>query len=148
MSKFDFVIQIGDAFSVSDLDLDKLEKHTLLEYPMFLNNPKDRRSDDQIYSDTFNGLAAEHYMMDNYDYSNDDRDYKDLFAPCGTSVEIKTATTEQGILNQIQALKERKNYPKDWGFNISNYVVSFLRNGNDYVCHSLWEWDGINFVKS
>ena len=41
MTNFTFHIQIGDTFSIADLDLDKLEKHTLLEYPMFLNNPKD-----------------------------------------------------------------------------------------------------------
>ena len=41
MTNFNFHIQIGDTFSIADLDLDKLEKHTLLEYPMFLNNPKD-----------------------------------------------------------------------------------------------------------
>ena len=147
MTNFNFHIQIGDTFSIADLDLDKLEKHTLEEYVLFLDNPKDKRSEEQIYNDTFNGLAAEHYMMDTYGYTNDDRKYKDLFAPCNTSVEIKTAASEEGLLNQVNSLKERKNYPKKWGFDISDYVISFLRNGNDYVCHTLWEWNGTNYIQ-
>ena len=145
MTNFNFQIQIGDTFSIADLDLDKLEKHTLEEYVLFLDKSGDTRSDDQIYNDTFNGLAAEHYMMDTYGYTNDDRKYKDLFSPCGTSVEIKTAASEEGLQNQVNSLKERKNYPKEWGFDISDYVISFLRNGNDYVCHALWEWNGDSY---
>ena len=73
MTNFNFHIKIGDTFSIADLDPDKLEKHTLEEYVLFLDNPKDKRSEEQIYNDTFNGLAAEHYMMDTYGYTNDDR---------------------------------------------------------------------------
>jgi hypothetical protein len=141
MAKFDFHIKIGDTFSITDVDLDKLEKHTLQEYVLFLNKPKDKRSKDQIYNDTFNGLAAEHYMMDTYGYTNDNRKYKDLFSPCRTSVEIKTATSEKRILKVISDLTERKSWA-----NISNYVIAFLRHGNDYVCHSLWEWNGQNYM--
>ena len=141
MTNFTFHIQIGDTFSIADLDLDKLEKHTLQEYVLFLNKPGDKRSEDQIRSDTFNGLAAEHYMMDTYGYTNDNRKYKDLFSPCGKSVEIKTATSEERILKVISQLTERKSWA-----NISNYVIAFLRQGNDYVCHSLWEWNGQNYI--
>ena len=141
MAKFDFHIQTGDTFSITDVDLHKLEKHTLQEYVLFLNKPNDKRSKNQIYNDTFNGLAAEHYMMDTYDYTNDDRKYKDLFAPCGISVEIKTAASEEGLLNQINSLTKRKSWA-----DISDYVISFLRNGNDYVCHALWEWNGQNYM--
>tara|TARA_R110001632_G_scaffold43395_3_gene110240 strand:+ start:1053 stop:1514 length:462 start_codon:yes stop_codon:yes gene_type:complete len=141
MAKFDFHIQIGDTFSITDVDLDKLEKHTLQEYVLFLNKPNDKRSKDQIRSDTFNGLAAEHYMMDNYGYTNDNRKYKDLFSPCGKSVEIKTATSEERILKVIGQLTNRKSWA-----GISNYVIAFLRQGNDYVCHSLWEWNGQNYM--
>ena len=145
MTNFNFQIQIGDTFSITDLDIDKLEKHTLEEYVLFLGKSGDTRSEEQIYNDTFNGLAAEHYMMDTYDYTNDDRKYKDLFSPCGTSVEIKTAASEEGLQNQVNSLKERKNYPKEWKFDNSDYVISFLRNGNDYVCHALWEWNGDSY---
>lgn len=137
MTKFNFRIQVGDTFSIADLDLDKLEKHTLQEYVLFLGKPGDKRSDEQIRSDTFNGLAAEHYMMDNYGYTNDNRKYKDLFSPCGSSVEIKTATSEERILKVIRQLTKRKSWA-----GISNHVIAFLRQGNDYVCHSLWEWNG------
>ena len=140
MTNFNFQIQIGDTFSIADLDIDKLEKHTLQEYVLFLDNPKDKRSEEQIYNDTFNGLAAEHYMMDTYGYTNDDRKYKDLFAPCGTSVEIKTSVSEEGLLNQINSLTERKSWA-----DISDYVISFLRNGNDYACYALWEWNGESY---
>jgi len=140
MTNFNFRIQIGDTFSIADLDLDKLEKHTLQEYVLFLDNPKEKRSEEQIKNDTFNGLAAEHYMMDTYDYTNDNRKYKDLFAPCGISVEIKTAASEEGLLNQINSLTKRKSWA-----DISDYVISFLRNGNDYVCYALWEWNGKSY---
>ena len=141
MTKFNFQIQIGDTFTIADLDIDKLEKHTLEEYVLFLDKSGDTRSEEQIRNDTFNGLAAEHYMMDTYAYTNDDRKYKDLFSPCGTSVEIKTAASEEGLLNQINSLTERKSWA-----DISDYVISFLRNGNDYVCHALWEWNGQNYL--
>ena len=140
MTQFNFQIQIGDTFSIADLDLDKLEKHTLEEYVLFLGKSGDTRSEEQIYNDTFNGLAAEHYMMDTYGYTNDDRKYKDLFSPCGTSVEIKSSVSEEGLQNQINSLTERKSWA-----DISDYVVSFLRNGNDYVCHALWEWNGDSY---
>ena len=140
MTNFNFQIQIGDTFTIADLDLDKLEKHTLEEYVLFLDKSGDTRSEEQIYNDTFNGLAAEHYMMDTYGYTNDDRKYKDLFSPCGTSVEIKSSVSEEGLQNQINSLTERKSWA-----DISDYVVSFLRNGNDYVCHALWEWNGDSY---
>lgn len=140
MTQFNFQIKIGDTFSIADLDLDKLEKHTLEEYVLFLGKSGDTRSEEQIYNDTFNGLAAEHYMMDTYGYTNDERKYKDLFSPCGVSVEIKTAASEEGLENQINSLTERKSWA-----DISDYVISFLRNENDYVCHALWEWNGDSY---
>jgi len=139
----DFLIKVGESFSLADIDLDWLEKHTALEYVNFLPDPY--RSDTRVYNDTYNGLAAEHYMVEEYGYTNDDRKYKDLFAPCGTSVEIKSGSSEETIQKHIETLTERKS----WGpkYDISDYVICFLRDNKTYTCHSLWQWDGNNYVK-
>ena len=139
----DFLIKVGDTFELSDIDLDALEKHVSEEYEKFLNNPNDTRSENQIYFDTYNGLAAEHYMIEEYGYTNDDRPYKDLFAPCGTSVEVKSAAHLETLQRQLESLKERKG----WGYDVADYVISFLRDDKSYTCHSLWQWNGKDYIE-
>ena len=141
----DFVIKVGDTFELSDIDLDVLEKHVAEEYVKFLDNPNDSRPQKQIYFDTYNGLAAEHYMVEEYGYTNDDRPYKDVFSPCGISVEVKSAASEETLQGQIASLKERKS----WGpkYDISDYVICFLRDNKSYTCHSLWQWNGNDYIE-
>ena len=139
----DFVIKVGDTFELSDIDLDVLEKHVSEEYVKFLENPNDSRSEKQIYFDTYNGLAAEHYMIEKYGYKNDTRKYKDLFSPCDTETEIKTAASEETLQKQLESLKERKG----WGYDVANYVICFLRDDKSYTCHSLWQWNGNDYIE-
>lgn len=138
---FDFRIKVGETFELSDIDLDFLEKHTALEYPKFL--PDEKRSDERVYFDTYNGLAAEHYMIENHEYKNDDRPYKDLFAPCGTSVEVKSAAHLETLNKQLASLKQRKG----WGLDVADYVICFLRDYKTYTCHSLWQWNGKDYIE-
>ena len=138
----DFKIKVGETFDLADIDLDELEKQTALEYEKFLPCP--RRSDKEVYYDTYNGLAAERYMIEAHGYKNDKRKYKDLWSPCMTSVEIKSGASIETIESQLKALKERKS----WGpkYDISDYVICFLRKNKSYTCHSLWKWNGTEYV--
>lgn len=142
----DFLIKVGEVFELADIDLDALEKHVSLEYVKFLEyeNTKEKpRSEKQIYFDTYNGLAAEHYMIEKHGYSNDDRKFKDLFSPCNTEVEIKTAASEATLQKQLDSLKQRKG----WGYDVANYVICFLRVNKTYTCHSLWKFDGNDYIE-
>ena len=143
MKSIDFRIKVGDTFELADIDLDQLEKHVSLEYVNFLDNPNDQRTEQQIYYDTYNGLAAERYMIEYHGYENDDRKYKDLFSPCRNSVEIKSAASLETMQKQLSSLKERKG----WGLDIADYVVCFLRDNTSYTCHSLYMWNGKDYIE-
>lgn len=143
MKSIDFRIKVGDTFELADIDLDQLEKHVSLEYVKFLGDPDDKRSDQQIYNDTYNGLAAERYMIEYHGYENDDRKYKDLFSPCRNPVEIKSAASLETMQKQLDSLKKRKG----WGLDIADYVICFLRDNKSYTCHSLYVWNGKDYIK-
>lgn len=138
----DFKVKVGETFELADIDLDELEKQTALEYVKFL--PCSRRTDKEVYYDTYNGLAAERYMIEVHGYKNDERKYKDLWSPCATSVEVKTAASIETLESQIASLKERKGWPTA---DISDYVVCFFRKNKSYTCHSLWQWNGKDYIE-
>jgi len=138
---FDFRVKVGETFELANIDLDLLERHASLEYVKFL--PDENRSDQRVYIDTYNGLAAEHYMIEHHEYKNDDRKYKDLFAPCSTPVEVKSAAHLETLNKQLASLKQRKG----WGLDVANYVICFLRADKSYTCHSLWMWNGKDYIE-
>ena len=126
----DLRVKIGQKFHIRDINLDKLEKAATKEF-----NSKNLST----YENTYNGLAAEHYMMEHHDYINNLEDYQDLFSPCFTPIEIKSRVSVPYIHDALEELSERKKWAK-----IPEYVIAFLRKGEEYMCHSFWIWNKEN----
>ena len=134
----DLKVKIGQKFHLRDIDLDKLEKAATKEF-----NSKKLSS----YENTYNGLAAEHYMMEHHDYINNLEDYQDVFSPCFTPVEIKSRVSVPYIHDALEELSERKEWKKPDGTlyaKVPEYVIAFLRKGEEYMCHSFWTWNKEN----
>ncbi len=123
----DLIIKVGQKFHLRDIDLDKLEKAATIEF---------ESKNLSTYENTFNGMAAEHYMIEHYDYKNDPGDYKDVLTPCKKEVEIKSRIKEEYIYEEIEKLTDRKK----WG-TVADHVIAFLRKGEEYTCHSIWRWN-------
>ena len=141
MNNFDFGVQIGDQFKLSDIDLDALEKHTNLEYVKFIPC-KNGRSNDLVKKNTRDGLAPEHWLVEIGKYQNDDKKYKDVKRH-NISVEIKSNVDDETEQKQIDSLKQRKRDPY---YTVADYVISFRRKGSVYTVNRLLVWDGNNYV--
>jgi len=98
---------------------------------------------------TLNGMAAEQYLIQFRNHTNDRRQYKDtIFA--GNSIEVKTAsghTDDYYFAQQNKVLEElrHKKINCPW-MNISNCVVYFKRNERKYECESQWLWSGSSWI--
>ena len=134
-------LKIGDSFTLADIDLDALEKQTFFEYQQFIPC-KNGRTDEQVYRDTYNGLAAERWLIEYRGYENVPEKYKDV-KKNGVEVEVKTNTTDQKEQSQLMALTERKK--STWA-NVPDYVISFRRKADQYTVNRLMKWNGLQFV--
>jgi len=134
-------LKVGDSFTLADIDLDALEKHAFFEHKLFIPCKKGR-TDEQVYRDTYNGLAAERWLIEYHGYENIPEKYKDVKKD-GVEVEVKTNTSDQTEESQLKALTERKK--STWA-NVPDHVISFRRKGDHYTVNRLMKWDGLQFV--
>ena len=87
------------SFTLKDLDLDKLEKETILLVDQIWNDGKgsriNGRSKEQIYDDTYRGLAAEHYLIEHQGFTNNPEHCQDVLDPDGNRIEVKVTVSEK-----------------------------------------------------
>ena len=89
--------------------------------------------------------AAETYLMENFDYTDDTRLFKDLFNLDGESVEIKTTISEDyvdKVLENLVAAKKLK-----WR-DISNIMYLWIVNKKHYTFYGKYEWDGKEYIQT
>ena len=151
--KVNYNIKPGDTFTNKDIDQMKLIDHLQEEYKEGYSS----------YDNTEYGLIAEHYLIEHKNYTNDPRDYQDVFNPQNVSIEIKSYsehfrsdpdTYKQNVLHNYSkandgrsSLWERKVM---WNKEVADHVIFFKRTGNikrgedytiEYMCDEIFEWD-------
>jgi hypothetical protein len=136
MTNFNWNVQLGQVFNITDIDQDLLVELTNKEY-----KPEGYSS----WENTKNGLTAERMLIELCNYTNDPAPYKDVFNPDEISVEVKSFGDhrEDPDAYKRKILSELRVRKVDWKLDISNYVVFFKRNSKQgtYTVDELFAWD-------
>ena len=103
------------------------------------------RTKAQILETVLYGHAAEVFLMEYYDFKDDDRKYKDLFDKEGNSIEVKVTEGDYYVPYVLKRAVEAKQ--KKW-MKFSNILYIFIGNKTtaDYFLHGIYKWDNKKFV--
>lgn len=147
-----YIIKPGDTFTNKDIDQMKLREDVDNEY----------KSGYSSYDNTEYGLIAENYLKEHKNYTNNPKEYQDVFNPQNINTEIKTFSGDredpdkykQDVLHNFSkavdgrsSLWERKVM---WKKEVADIVIFFKRTGNikrredytiTYVCDEIFEWN-------
>jgi hypothetical protein len=135
MTSFNWNVQHGQVFNITDIDQDLLVKLTDEEYKPGYSS----------WENTKNGLAAERMLIELCNYTNDPAPYKDVFNPDEISVEVKSF----GIHRDDPAAYKRKVLADlwirkvEWKKDISEHVIFFQRDDKigTYTVDEMVVWD-------
>ena len=100
----------------------------------YFNNPASRRNRtlETIFQNTWNGLVAEKYLIQEHGFVNDNQSYRDVKKnTIGT--EIKTAVSSKSKQDSLDRLDNAKTK--------HDYVIFFRRKGKEYQIESLHQYD-------
>lgn len=150
-------------FKVTDLDLDLLEKETILE-AQEIWDPDGDRSYDNVYRMVSIGKPPELFLKEKAKFTNDSRKYHDLISPCGYSVEVKVRNPENVAMTLVDLSNKRRDpnrYLKsEWVFIFGmakrypdteySLLGTYKWNGNEYITAEFdWkseyeQWNSLN----
>jgi hypothetical protein len=93
------------------------------------------RTHEQIKSDARNGLIAEAYLIQEYNYTDNPKRFHDVITPEGIEVEVKTYSGNNLATryNQILRLESRKTKYE--------HVIMFKRQDGIYTFDSYWTYN-------
>jgi len=133
-------------FNTDDLDQEAWHSRALAEATLIHSKPKTARgrSLEEILDVTKYGHAAERFLIENFDFKDDDRPFKDLYDPKGREIEVKVtegAYYVPYVLERCTKAKMTKwrKYPD------IVYVWIGDRNTKEYTLHNIYEWNGESF---
>ena len=138
-------------FELKDLDLDKLEKETILLVDQIWDDGKgsriNGRSKEQIYNDTYRGLAAEHYLIEYQGFTNNPEHCQDVLDPNGNRIEVKVTVSEKTMKSStIPRLNNLKKwYPKTYQ-DIAYVFFNNHHRDNNYVFGNVLVWNGKTYM--
>ena len=137
------------SFSTDEIiNPDEWHKRAINEAKKIYNKESTRRGRtlEEIYKVCKYSHAAEQYLIET-GWTDDEREYKDLFDPYFDSVEIKVTEGEYYISYVLERCKEAKlqkwrKYP--------DIVYIFINNKVDKEYHheGVYVWNGDEFVKN
>ena len=139
---FKFGIDLNETFEESILTQESLqwieEESTRIASGVIQGNVSrnslsgKHRTFEQIKSDAKNGLVAEAYLIQEYNYKDNPRKFHDVITPEGVEVEIKTYNGHSIATryNQILRLESRKTKYQ--------HVLMFKRTDGVYTFDSYW----------
>lgn len=125
-------------FNVKDLDLDQLEKDTILE-AQEIWKPEGDRTYQNVYDMVSIGKPAENFLKEKAKFTNDIRKWHDLVSPCGHTVEVKVRNPMKiaATLSELSMLRAdpRRYLQSDW-------VFIFTMEGREtYNLHGTYKWN-------
>ena len=139
---FKFGIDLNETFDESILTQESLqwieEESTRIASGVIQGNVSrnslsgKHRTFEQIKSDAKNGLVAEAYLIQEYNYNDNPRKFHDVITPEGVEVEIKTYNGHSIATryNHILRLESRKTKYQ--------HVLMFKRTDGVYTFDSYW----------
>ena len=137
-------------FKVTDLDLDRLEKETILEAQELFNRPTENRPYEKIYSNCSVGRPPELFLKEKAKFTDDTRQYHDVISPCGLSVEVKVRNPGN-IKNTLIYLANKR--VENGGYLKSEWVFIFGvsyqdRNDPEYRLLGTYKWNSFEYAEA
>lgn len=124
-----------------DLDRDFWLKRAFAEAKKIYSKISTRRNRtlNRIEKDTAFGHAAECWLIQEYNFKDDTREYKDLFDPNGNPVEVKVVGRIENVPYELQNCANRMR--EKWRQH-PEIVYMFIgnRETGDYHFHSKYVW--------
>ena len=139
-------------FELKDLDLDKLEKEVIILTDKLWqdgNGPQvNGRTKEQIYDNTYRGLAAEHYLIEHQGFSNNSEHCQDVIDPNGVRIEVKVTINEETMHKfVVPRLNRIKNwYPDTYPDIAYVFYNNHHRTPDEYEFGAVLTWDGKTFL--
>jgi hypothetical protein len=136
------------SFSLKDIDLIELLAKAKAESQLIFDKESTRkgRTIDDITVTNMYGLAAEQFLIEKCNFTDNPLPYQDVISPEGIDVEVKVTKVFNYIPNVLYRLKEkRKKYPSlyqpDW-------VIIYIndKKTRDYVFAGTYKWNGKTYV--
>jgi hypothetical protein len=135
MTSFNWNVQHGQVFNITDIDQALLVELTDKEYKPGYSS----------WENTKNGLAAERMLIELCNYKNDPRPYKDVFNPDGESVEVKSfgIHREDPTAYKRKVLGDLWERKVMWRKDISEHVIFFKRDeeAGTYTVDEMFVWN-------
>lgn len=134
--------------SATDLDQEVLYQRAYAEALQIYSRETTRgdRTPDAICAQAMYGQAAEVYLMQHRNFTDDVRPFKDVFNPNGEAVEVKVTEGNYYVpfvLNRCNeaARQSWRQYPA--------IVYIFIGNKSslDYNLYGIYHWNGKIFIK-
>lgn len=136
------------SFSLKDINLIELLAKAKAESQLIFDKESTRkgRTLDDITVTNMYGLAAEQFLIEKCNFTDNPLPYQDVISPEGIDVEVKVTKVFNYIPNVLRRLKEkRKKYPSlyqpDWVFIYTNN-----RKTREYVFAGTYKWNGKTYV--
>ena len=139
------IFMIDLDFNIKDIkDFNFYFKRAKAEAKLCYDTPSTRkgRTWEKVKEAYFQGHPPEVYLIENFNYIDDTRKFKDVFNTKGEPVEIKTAEKEVNVQYKLDELADIKNDPKKAYRNIPNIVYMWLVDVKkaDYKYYGKYEW--------
>ena len=135
-------------FSLKDINLIELLAKAKAESQLIFDKESTRkgRTLDDITVNSMYGLAAEQFLIEKCNFTDNPLPYQDVISPEGIDVEVKVTKVFNYIPDVLRRLKEkRKKYPSlyqpDWVFIYTNN-----KKTRDYTFAGTYKWNGNTYV--
>jgi len=135
-------------FSLKDINLIELLAKAKVESQLIFDKESTRkgRTLNDITVTNMYGLAAEQFLIEKCNFTDNPLPYQDVISPEGIDVEVKVTKVFNYIPDVLRRLKEkRKKYPSlyqpDWVFIYTNN-----KKTRDYVFAGAYKWTGRTYV--
>lgn len=129
-----------------DVDIDFLAARAKREALLIDENPNSAhgRSFKEIYVTCMYGQAAEVYML-SQGYKDDTRRYKDVLEPTGEPAEIKVTEHTGNVPYVLRRCNAAASDPKRQ-YAKRLYIWIGDKKTYDYYLHSIYNWNGTEFI--
>ena len=134
--------------AMRDLDVDLLKQRAYAEAAEIFSKPstRDGRTIDKIREAVMYGQAAEVYLVQHHNFTDDARPFKDVFNPVGEAVEVKVTEGDYYVPFVLKRCNEAAS--QAWRKYASIlYIFIGDKSSLDYNLYGIYHWNGNNFIK-
>ena len=135
-------------FNRNDLNQELLHTRTEEEAKQIFAKPSTRkdRTYKEIYDTCLYGQAAECYLMEFCNFTDDPRPYHDTIDPSGIPTEQKVTSKESYIKDVLSRCNEAAlNSYRQYAEKL--YIFIGNKNTLDYHLYGTYSYNGTNFIK-